>query len=149
MSDTTTDYPTIIGADASFKGQMQFEKGMRLLGKFDGEVTTKGQLNVAEGATFIGEVHAGTIRVDGNVKGNLIADAKIQLSASGRLEGDIQATRLEVAEGATLIGRCMVGANGNGSASAPTAAKAAPTTTAPASMAKPKTPQPATAGAKK
>ncbi len=49
MSDTTTDYPTIIGADASFKGQMKFEKGMRLLGKFDGEVTTKGQLNVAEG----------------------------------------------------------------------------------------------------
>lgn len=63
-----------------------------------------------------GEVHAGDIRVDGEVKGNLHADAKVHLSASGRLEGDIQASKLEVAEGAVLVGRCLVGTNGKAAA---------------------------------
>lgn len=107
------DFPTTIGADASFKGELQFEKGVQLFGKFEGQIDTKGQLVVAEGATLTGEVKAGDIRVDGQVKGNLNAGSKIQLSASGRLEGDIQAARLEVAEGAVLIGRCVVGGNGH------------------------------------
>jgi cytoskeletal protein CcmA (bactofilin family) len=123
MGDANAEYPTTIGADASFKGQLQFEKGARLLGKFEGEITTKGQMIVAEGANFSGEAHAGDIRVEGRVQGNLQAGGKVQLASSCRLEGDIQATRLEVAEGAVLIGRCAVGAKGQ--AEAPTAAKPA------------------------
>ena len=45
------------------------------------------------------------------VKGNINAGTKVQLSASARLEGDLQTQRLEVAEGAVLIGRCVVGVN--------------------------------------
>jgi len=112
MTDTKTDFPTILGADATFKGQMQFEKGMKLLGKFEGEIASDGELLVAEGATLTGDVKAGTVRIDGKVTGNLEAKAKVQLSSSARLEGDVQAARLEVAEGAVLIGRCVVGVNG-------------------------------------
>jgi cytoskeletal protein CcmA (bactofilin family) len=113
MSDTGSEYPTTIGADASFKGQLQFEKGARVLGKFEGEITTKGQMLIAEGATLSGEVRSGDIRVEGQVNGNLHATGKIELAASARLEGDIQASRLEVAEGAVLIGRCTVGTKGD------------------------------------
>lgn len=112
MADSDADYPTIIGADAVFRGHLEFEKGLRLLGTFDGEVNSKGQFVVAKGAKMTGEVHVGTILVEGDVKANLIADSKVHLSASGRLEGDIEAARLEVAEGAVLIGKCTVGTNG-------------------------------------
>jgi len=57
-------------------------------------------------------VKAGSVRVDGQIKGNLNAKTKVQLSASARLEGDVQTQRLEVAEGAVLVGRCVVGVNG-------------------------------------
>lgn len=112
MADQTNEFPTTIGADAVFKGQLQFEKGVKLLGKFEGEITSEGQLVIAEGATLTGEVKAASIRVDGQVKGNLSATTKVQLSASARLEGDLNTNRLEVAEGAVLVGRCVVGANG-------------------------------------
>jgi cytoskeletal protein CcmA (bactofilin family) len=112
MAETNAEYSTTIGPDASFNGHLKFEKGVRLLGKFEGEITSKGQLEIAEGAKMSGQVSAGTIRVDGEVKGNLTAETKVLLSASGRLEGDIQASRLEVAEGAVLVGQCMVGSNG-------------------------------------
>ena len=110
MAESGAEYTTTIGADASFKGQLEFEKGARLLGKFDGEVKTKGELVVADGATFTGEAQAADVRVEGKVKGNLIVSGKAYLAASARLEGDIQASRLEVAEGAVLVGRCTVGA---------------------------------------
>ena len=109
MADVDNEYPTTIGADAVFKGQLQFEKGVRLLGKFEGEINSDGQLLVAEGATLTGDVKASAIRIEGRVQGNLEAKNKIQLTASARLEGDVQTQRLEVAEGAVLVGRCTVG----------------------------------------
>ena len=126
MVDSTNEYPTTIGADASFKGQLDFEKGARVLGKFEGEVKTKGELVVAEGATFSGEAQAGDVRVEGKVKGNLIASGKAYLAASARLEGDIQAARLEVAEGAVLMGRCTVGAKADTQGPAATKPVSAP-----------------------
>ena len=112
MGDTNSEYPTVLGSDAKFKGQLEFEKGVRLLGKFEGEITSGGQLLVADGAALTGDVKAGTIRVDGNVKGNLEASTKVQLTASAKVKGDVHAARLEVAEGAVLVGHCMVGVNG-------------------------------------
>ncbi len=112
MADSNAEFPTTIGADAVFKGELSFEKGVQLLGRFEGQIKTKGQLLVAEGATLQGDIQAGTIRVDGKINGNVIADAKVQLTASARVEGDLQAARLEVAEGAIMVGRCTIGVNG-------------------------------------
>jgi len=126
MADSNNDYPTVLGADAVFKGQLQFEKGVRLLGKFDGEINSGGQLLIADGAMLTGDVKAGNIRVDGNVKGNLNAGEKVQLTASARVEGDLQAARLEVAEGAVLVGRCMVGVDGQAKPPGPVKASSPP-----------------------
>jgi cytoskeletal protein CcmA (bactofilin family) len=111
---TNSEFPTVLGADAVFKGELTFDKGMRLLGKFEGQITSDGQLMVAEGASLNGDVKAASIRIDGQVKGNLTASSKVQLAASARLDGDLQNSRLEVAEGAVLIGRCVVGVNADG-----------------------------------
>ncbi len=112
MSDANAEYPTIIGADASFKGELTFDKGVRLLGKFDGQIETKGNLLVAEGARLSGEVKACNAQIDGEMVGNLNANGKVLLSATASLEGDLETARLEVADGATFVGRVIVGAKG-------------------------------------
>ena len=114
MADANTECPTTLGADCVIKGQLHFKKGVRLLGKFEGEIVGGEQIVVGEGATLNGDAKAGTIRIDGRVKGNLHADVKVHLTSSARLEGDLQAARLEVAEGAVLIGRCVIGVNTQG-----------------------------------
>ena len=114
MADSDNEYPTVLGADAVFQGQLKFDKGARVLGKFEGEITSEGQLLIAEGSKLKGSVKAGSVRIEGQVKGNLTVSAKVQLASSARLEGDVQASRLEVAEGAVLIGQCVVGVNGAG-----------------------------------
>ena len=119
MANPDNDFSTTIGPDAFFKGHLQFEKGAQLLGKFEGEISSNGELVVAKGARINAEVNVESIRIDGELKGNLNAVNKVQLSSSGHVEGDIHATRLEVAEGAVLIGRCTVGPNGKGQAKVP------------------------------
>ncbi len=125
MADASNDFSTILGPDAVFKGQLEFEKAVRLLGKFEGEVNASGRLVIEEGAILTGDVKAGEIRVNGQVKGNLEATQKVELSASARVEGDLHTARLEVVEGAVLVGRCMVGVDGQGK---PTAGPTKPST---------------------
>ncbi len=111
MADNNGEYPTVIGADAVFKGELKFEKGVRLLGNFDGQIESSGNLLVADGATLSGDVKAGNVQIDGVMQGNLEATGKVKLAASARLEGDLRTARLEVADGATFVGKCSVGPN--------------------------------------
>jgi cytoskeletal protein CcmA (bactofilin family) len=110
MADgTQQEFPTIIGQDASFKGELTFEKGMRLIGKFEGRITTAGRLHVAKEARLQADVESGAIIVEGEVKGNLTANERIELKQTARLEGDLRATKLTVEEGAVFSGHVTVG----------------------------------------
>ena len=102
---------------------------------------------VAEGATLNGDVKAASIRIEGTLKGNLNAAQKVQLSASARLEGDLQTSRLEVAEGAVLIGRCVVGVGPDGKQLRDIKSASKPTDSF--GMSKPRAGEPVVAGAKK
>ena len=103
------DFPTILGPDANFKGELSFDKGMRLMGKFEGKVNTPGRIHVAKEAKMSADVEAGGIVVEGEVHGNLSANDRIELKQSARYEGDLRATKLVVDEGAIFSGHVTVG----------------------------------------
>jgi cytoskeletal protein CcmA (bactofilin family) len=102
---------TVIGSDTHIKGEMSFDRSCRLLGGFEGTINAKGQLHVANGATCKAEVEAADIVVDGNIEGNVTAREKIQLNAKAKVNGDVIASKLVVAEGATFSGHVSVGAD--------------------------------------
>ena len=104
-----SEFPTVIGPDANFKGEMSFDKGLRLMGKFEGRITSAGRLHIAKEAHMQAYVESGAIIVEGEVKGNLTANDRIELKNSARLEGDIRATKLTVDEGAVFSGHVTVG----------------------------------------
>ncbi len=103
------NFTTVIGNDATFKGELHFEKGVRVDGKVEGKITTKGHLAVSQGGKLQADVSAGNIVVDGQVVGNLNASEKVELRKTARLKGDIVAAKLLVAEGAAFTGHCSVG----------------------------------------
>jgi cytoskeletal protein CcmA (bactofilin family) len=109
MADETQ--ATIIAADAHFKGELSFDRSCRILGRFEGTLTAKGQLHIAEGASCKAQIDAANITVDGNVEGNITAKEKIELNAKARVNGDVVAARLIVAEGASFSGHVSVGAD--------------------------------------
>ena len=116
-------FTTVIGADAVFKGELAFEKGVRVDGRVEGKISTKGHLAVSQGGTLKADVQAGNINVEGAIEGNLAASDRVELRQTARLKGDIRAAKLLVAEGAAFVGHCNVGPDAaRGGAPAPTAA---------------------------
>ena len=110
MAETgSNDFPTILGPDAAFKGDLTFEKGMRLHGKFEGSILTGGKLHVTKEAKMQADVDAGSITIEGDVKGKLSASDRVELKNSARYEGDLTASKLVVDEGAVFSGHVTVG----------------------------------------
>lgn len=118
MATTNGEYPTILGPDAVFKGELQFEKGVKVLGSFEGSINTKGRLLIAQGAKMRANIEAGDVEIEGDIQGNVTTTNKVQLKSSAKLHGDLRTSRLEVNEGAVFIGQCHVGPT-NGKAPAP------------------------------
>ena len=112
---------TVIGSDSTFKGELSFEKTAKIVGRFEGTITGKGELNVVESAQCKADVSAAVANVDGTIEGNVDAEDTVRLNANGTVRGDITAAKMVMAEGASFYGVCAVGpdAKKGGGASAP------------------------------
>jgi len=99
---------TVIGSDASFKGEIAFEGAMRIDGKFEGKITSKGKLAIGRTAEIQAEVNAAHVTIEGGFRGQLNAQERVEIAATARVQGDIRSTKLVVAEGATLVGNVQV-----------------------------------------
>jgi len=108
MADSGNE-TTVIGGDTHIKGEMSFQKTVRLVGTFEGTVKGEGELQVSKGAACKADVDSKAVVVDGIVEGNLVAAEKVQLNASGVVRGDIVAGKMIMAEGASFFGQCAVG----------------------------------------
>lgn len=106
MSEMQT---TVIGKDAKIKGEMTFEQSARILGTFEGKIIAKGDVQVGEGAICRASVDATTVMVDGLIEGDVIARERVELTSKARVKGDLCATALVVADGASFVGHCRVG----------------------------------------
>jgi cytoskeletal protein CcmA (bactofilin family) len=118
------EFPTILGPDANFKGELSFEKGMRLMGRFEGKMSTPGRVHIAKEAKMSADVDAGAIIIEGEVQGNLSANDRIELKQTARYEGDLRASKLVVDEAATRTRRRRSAAAGSsGTSSTPAATR--------------------------
>jgi len=135
----TGNQTTIIGADTHIKGDMTFDGAAKLLGTFEGKIMAKGDLHVADGATCRAVVEAGRVTVDGMVQGNVTARERVELTAKAKMKGDLIASRLLVAEGASFMGHVTVGTDAAKGAKFPDAVMTEPK----AGVAAPARPEPA------
>lgn len=108
MAEPTTSM-TVIGPDTHIKGELSFDTTARILGKVEGKVTSKGELQIGDGASCKAALEAGRVVIDGIVEGNVTARERIQLNAKARVVGDLVANTLVVADGASFVGHCRVG----------------------------------------
>jgi len=99
---------TVLGPDAKFKGELTLDGTGRIHGVFEGTIKA-GELQITESATTLASIEGGTIIIEGNHQGDLVARDCLQLANKAHVQGDVTATSLAVAQGATFIGRCVVG----------------------------------------
>lgn len=104
-----TDTTTIIGRDATFKGELTFQSPARILGTVEGRVHAGAPLHIGESAQCRATVQGTQVRVEGLIEGDVIASERAELTSKARVKGDLTAGALVVAEGASFVGHCRVG----------------------------------------
>lgn len=115
MADSNTEFGTVIGADANFKGDLAFDSAAKILGKFEGSIASKGKIHIADGASCKATVKAKEVAVEGHIEGNVEAGDRVELKPKGMITGDIVAARMTMADGASIDGHCRIGVDGKSS----------------------------------
>ena len=98
---------TLIGKDSCFTGNIESTGTIRVDGKFEGEISTKGDLVIGETGQVQGKIKAQNIIISGKVKGEVEATGKLELVPTGNLQGEARMTLLVVEEGAVFQGNCQ------------------------------------------
>jgi cytoskeletal protein CcmA (bactofilin family) len=94
---------TVLGPGIYFKGALTGSGGVRIEGAFEGTITVKGAVAIADGAKVTADIRASAVSVAGSVKGNITA-TKVEILSTGRVWGDLITVGFATEEGSFLRG---------------------------------------------
>ncbi len=100
---------TYLGKGVDFKGVISFDGTVRVDGKLEGEIHSKGTLIIGEHAVVTGLITTGAMVSQGRVRATVTASEKIQLFKPAVLIGDIQTPSLSIEEGVHYHGFSNMG----------------------------------------
>jgi cytoskeletal protein CcmA (bactofilin family) len=102
---------TLIGAESSIQGDIDFSGGLRVDGTIVGNVTETGSkpgtLVLSEHGRIEGAISVSHAVVNGTVVGPLIARNYVELQAKSRVTGDVCYKSLEMHMGAVVEGKLI------------------------------------------
>jgi len=99
---------TIVGTSVKLKGNLKSDGDITIDGSVNGEVKTKGLVNIGPNANIIANVKAKKITVAGTIQGNVEATERLTITETGRVYGDITANILSIAPGAVFSGKSVM-----------------------------------------
>ena len=109
MKERGMDFGEISGfldEGTDFQGELRFRETMRIDGKFNGKIFSKNVLIIGESAKIEGDIEVSNISINGQVKGKLVGDKKVEIHSRGRVYGDIITPSLIIEDGAFFHGKC-------------------------------------------
>src|SRR3989338_8059459 len=106
--DKKREVEKMLDVDASMQGTLIFKDpvNLRINGRFEGTLNTKGNLMIGEHAVVNADVIGESIVVAGKVNGNISALKELKLISPACVVGAIKTPLFSVAEGAVLEGSC-------------------------------------------
>jgi cytoskeletal protein CcmA (bactofilin family) len=99
---------TFLGRGAEFEGKLTFHGTVRIDGHVKGEISGDGNLIVGEEALIEADMHASYIVITGEVRGNIIADQRVDISAPAKVFGNIRAPSVVMDQGALFWGETQM-----------------------------------------
>lgn len=94
-----------LGSDTVYEGRLGFKGTVRIEGRFTGDITSDGTLNVGKDAQVHGTIAVGELLLSGHFNGDVTAKRRVVVYASGVLEGTLQTPSLLTEEGGVIEGQ--------------------------------------------
>jgi len=103
-----SDFDTILSPDIDFTGTLQFDKPFLIRGKVCGEINATGLLVIDENAVVNANINALRVLIRGQVKGDVTAVEKVEITFTGKLSGNVTAPEIFMDSGCLFNGRCTM-----------------------------------------
>lgn len=101
----TKGAPAVIGSTVKIKGEVQSEEDLVVDGLIEGTVLLKNnELVVGSSGRVHADVKAKSVKVDGELHGDVEAGERIVITANGVMRGNIQAPRVILEDGSKFKG---------------------------------------------
>ena len=118
-----------IGKSISIRGDLTGNEDMVIEGHVEGKVDLpNSQLTIGANGHVKAEIHAKGVVIVGHVVGNVFGLERVEIQSTGRVEGDVAAPKLVVAEGAQINGAIQMTQKGNRTGTASSETPGVPTT---------------------
>jgi len=99
----------IFGKQTNFNGRLKFHETLMVRGKFKGTIDAEGALIVDKDALVDADrIMVSSLTVYGTVIGNIHAVDKVDMMSGAKVQGDVVAARLRIADGVLFEGQCSM-----------------------------------------
>ena len=94
-----------IGKSIHIKGELSGNEDLTIEGKVEGKITLNGcSVTIGQSGLVMAEIHAKSVVVCGQVRGDITADESVEVAATGTVLGNVRAPRVVLADGAKFKG---------------------------------------------
>jgi cytoskeletal protein CcmA (bactofilin family) len=101
---------TVIGPKVRFTGEVSGEEDVLIQGRLEGNAKVDRKVTVAPSGEVHGDLQARSVVVGGRVHGQIWASERAELLATAAVEGNVNAPKVVIAEGAQLQGSVAMSA---------------------------------------
>jgi len=99
----------VLGKTTSFTGLLKFATALRIQGNFRGTIDATGDLIVDKEAVIDADhITVRSLTVYGNISGTVHAQDKVDMMSGAKVQGDVSAARLRIADGVLFEGKCKM-----------------------------------------
>jgi len=100
---------SIIAAGMSVQGDCDTDGTLRIEGRVEGTVRAGKAVVIGKEGFVDGHVFTQDAVISGRVSGTVTADSRLEVQATARIDGEVNARRMQLEEGAELNGRLTMG----------------------------------------
>jgi cytoskeletal protein CcmA (bactofilin family) len=99
----------ILGKSTNFTGILKFASRLRIQGVFKGTIEASGDLIVDRDAVVDADhITVNSLTVYGHISGTIHAADKVDMMSGAKVQGDVNASRLRIADGVIFEGKCKM-----------------------------------------
>ena len=106
MNEETPE--TTLGEGVTFRGELSFERLLRIDGTFEGELLSQGKVIVGPKGVVKANLVLREAIVEGAIEGDITVQERLELKGEASVKGDIQAKSICVDEGVKLDGHIKI-----------------------------------------
>lgn len=109
LPETRSSGFNLIASGTEITGDVTTAGDLRIDGHIIGNVSCTAKLVIGDGGDVLGNINCCSGEICGTVRGQIAAKELLQVNQSASIQGDIEAMRLIVEDGASINGKCNTG----------------------------------------